>query len=60
MVKRNATVIDAGTTLIDTNTWKGDVDPDVAEVAGWLTPVPGGIGPITVAMLLENTYQLSQ
>jgi methylenetetrahydrofolate dehydrogenase (NADP+)/methenyltetrahydrofolate cyclohydrolase len=33
----------------------GDVDPEVAEVAGALTPVPGGVGPMTVAMLLANT-----
>ena len=32
----------------------GDVDPSVAEVAGWLSPVPGGVGPMTVAMLLRN------
>ena len=33
----------------------GDVDPQVAEVAGWLTPVPGGVGPMTIAMLLRST-----
>ena len=33
----------------------GDVHPEVAEVAGALTPVPGGIGPLTIAMLLRNT-----
>ena len=33
----------------------GDVDPRVAEVAGWMTPVPGGVGPMTIAMLMENT-----
>ena len=33
----------------------GDVHPDVAEVAGALTPVPGGVGPLTIAMLLKNT-----
>jgi methylenetetrahydrofolate dehydrogenase (NADP+)/methenyltetrahydrofolate cyclohydrolase len=32
----------------------GDVDPAVAGVAGWLSPVPGGVGPMTVAMLLRN------
>lgn len=60
MVKPKAIVVDIGTTLVGPNTWKGDVDPAVSEVAAWLTPVPGGIGPLTVAMLLENTYQLSQ
>jgi methylenetetrahydrofolate dehydrogenase (NADP+)/methenyltetrahydrofolate cyclohydrolase len=33
----------------------GDVHPDVAEVAGALSPVPGGVGPLTIAMLLKNT-----
>jgi methylenetetrahydrofolate dehydrogenase (NADP+)/methenyltetrahydrofolate cyclohydrolase len=33
----------------------GDVHPEVAEVAGALTPVPGGVGPLTIAMLLKNT-----
>ena len=33
----------------------GDVAPDVAEVAGWMTPVPGGVGPCTVACLMYNT-----
>jgi methylenetetrahydrofolate dehydrogenase (NADP+) / methenyltetrahydrofolate cyclohydrolase len=36
----------------------GDVDFDgVAPIAGWITPVPGGVGPLTVAMLLRNTVQ---
>jgi methylenetetrahydrofolate dehydrogenase (NADP+)/methenyltetrahydrofolate cyclohydrolase len=39
----------------------GDVDyDDVAPVAGFLTPVPGGVGPLTVAMLLENTIKAAQ
>ena len=58
MVKPHATVIDAGTTLVGDGAWAGDVDPAVAEVADWLTPVPGGVGPLTVAMLLKNTYDL--
>jgi methylenetetrahydrofolate dehydrogenase (NADP+)/methenyltetrahydrofolate cyclohydrolase len=33
----------------------GDVHPDVRDVAGWLAPMPGGVGPMTVAMLLTNT-----
>ena len=45
---------------ISKNKWAGDVDPKVAEVAAWLTPVPGGIGPLTVAMLLKNTYELAK
>jgi methylenetetrahydrofolate dehydrogenase (NADP+)/methenyltetrahydrofolate cyclohydrolase len=35
----------------------GDVDPGVADVAGFLTPVPGGVGPMTIACLLENTVK---
>ena len=38
----------------------GDVHPDVAEVAGALTPVPGGVGPLTIAMLLKNTLRAAQ
>ena len=60
MVKKDAIVIDAGINLVGKNKWVGDVDPAVAKVADWLTPVPGGIGPLTVAMLLENVYHLSQ
>lgn len=60
MIKPDAIVIDAGTNLIGKNKWVGDVNPKVKEVASFLTPVPGGIGPLTVAMLLQNTYQLCQ
>jgi methylenetetrahydrofolate dehydrogenase (NADP+)/methenyltetrahydrofolate cyclohydrolase len=35
----------------------GDVDPRVIETAGWLTPVPGGVGPLTIAMLMKNTLE---
>jgi methylenetetrahydrofolate dehydrogenase (NADP+)/methenyltetrahydrofolate cyclohydrolase len=38
----------------------GDVEPAVAEVAGWLTPVPGGVGPMTIAMLLDNTLKAAR
>jgi methylenetetrahydrofolate dehydrogenase (NADP+)/methenyltetrahydrofolate cyclohydrolase len=38
----------------------GDVHPAVAEVAGALTPVPGGVGPLTIAMLLKNTVAAAQ
>jgi methylenetetrahydrofolate dehydrogenase (NADP+)/methenyltetrahydrofolate cyclohydrolase len=60
MVKPDAIIIDVGTNLISENKWTGDVDQKVTEVAGWLTPVPGGIGPLTVAFLLTNTYQLAK
>jgi len=54
MVKPGAAVIDVGITRTD-HGLAGDVHPDVAEVAGWLTPVPGGVGPMTIALLLQNT-----
>jgi methylenetetrahydrofolate dehydrogenase (NADP+)/methenyltetrahydrofolate cyclohydrolase len=38
----------------------GDVHPDVAEVAGWLTPNPGGVGPMTRAMLLMNVVEAAE
>jgi methylenetetrahydrofolate dehydrogenase (NADP+)/methenyltetrahydrofolate cyclohydrolase len=38
----------------------GDVHPSVADVAGALTPVPGGVGPLTIAMLLKNTVTAAQ
>ena len=60
MVKSDAIVIDVGTNLIGPKKWAGDVDPKVAQVAKWLTPVPGGIGPITVAMLLKNVYKIAK
>jgi methylenetetrahydrofolate dehydrogenase (NADP+)/methenyltetrahydrofolate cyclohydrolase len=53
-VKPGATVIDVGINRVDKRL-VGDVHPDVAAVAGALTPVPGGVGPLTVAMLLRNT-----
>ncbi|AFZ51273.1 bifunctional methylenetetrahydrofolate dehydrogenase/methenyltetrahydrofolate cyclohydrolase FolD [Dactylococcopsis salina] len=60
MVKPEAVVIDVGMNRIEDESGKkrlvGDVDfPQVAEVASYLTPVPGGVGPMTVTMLLENT-----
>jgi methylenetetrahydrofolate dehydrogenase (NADP+)/methenyltetrahydrofolate cyclohydrolase len=59
-VKPGAAVVDVGITRTDTGL-KGDVDPDaVASVAGWLTPVPGGVGPMTIAMLLQNTWEAYQ
>jgi methylenetetrahydrofolate dehydrogenase (NADP+)/methenyltetrahydrofolate cyclohydrolase len=55
MVKRGAVVIDVGNSRIEGKT-VGDVDFEgVKEVAGAITPVPGGVGPMTIAMLLENT-----
>ncbi len=55
MVKPGATVIDVGVNRTDTGL-AGDVDFDSVEpVAGAITPVPGGVGPMTIAMLLRNT-----
>jgi methylenetetrahydrofolate dehydrogenase (NADP+)/methenyltetrahydrofolate cyclohydrolase len=42
------------------STLMGDVHPKVAEVAGALTPVPGGVGPLTIAMLMSNTIKASR
>ncbi|MEY4181428.1 MAG: hypothetical protein RLZZ217_54 [Planctomycetota bacterium] len=57
-VKPGAVVVDVGINRIRTDDGRtmtvGDVDPAVAGVAGWLSPVPGGVGPMTVAMLLRN------
>ncbi len=56
MVRPGATVIDVGTNRADDGSLVGDVDFDaVAEVAGAITPVPGGVGPMTRTMLLQNT-----
>ena len=53
-VKPGAVVVDVGTNRLE-GKLVGDVDPGVAEVAGWLTPSPGGVGPMTRAMLIRNT-----
>jgi methylenetetrahydrofolate dehydrogenase (NADP+)/methenyltetrahydrofolate cyclohydrolase len=59
MVKPGAAVVDIGITRTEYGLL-GDVDPAVAEVAGYLTPVPGGVGPMTIAMLLRNTVTAAQ
>jgi methylenetetrahydrofolate dehydrogenase (NADP+)/methenyltetrahydrofolate cyclohydrolase len=61
-VRPGAVVVDVGIhSLPDPeggkNRLTGDVHPDVARRAGWLSPVPGGVGPLTIAMLLENTVR---
>ena len=53
MVKPGAAVLDVGVSRVDGKV-AGDVHPDVAEVAGWISPNPGGAGPMTRAMLLRN------
>jgi len=59
MVKSGAAVVDVGINRTE-NGLVGDVDPDVAEVAALLTPVPGGVGPMTIAMLLQNTVRAAR
>ncbi|HJL54651.1 MAG: bifunctional 5,10-methylenetetrahydrofolate dehydrogenase/5,10-methenyltetrahydrofolate cyclohydrolase [Candidatus Thalassarchaeaceae archaeon] len=65
-VKPGAIVIDVGISRIEDGSTPsgsrlaGDVDPSVSEVAGWLTPVPGGVGPMTIAMLLKNTVRAAE
>ena len=55
MVKPGACVVDVGVNRLADGRLAGDVDFDaVKNVAGWITPVPGGVGPMTIAMLLEN------
>ena len=55
MVKEGAVVIDVGINRLDDGTIVGDVDFDkVSKKASYITKVPGGVGPVTVAMLLEN------
>lgn len=57
-VKPGAIVIDVGMNRLDTGKLKGDVDYDAAsKVAGAITPVPGGVGPMTIACLLANTLK---
>jgi methylenetetrahydrofolate dehydrogenase (NADP+)/methenyltetrahydrofolate cyclohydrolase len=59
MVKPGAVVIDVGITRT-ADGLVGDVDPGVAAVAGFLTPVPGGVGPMTIAMLLQSTVKAAR
>jgi methylenetetrahydrofolate dehydrogenase (NADP+)/methenyltetrahydrofolate cyclohydrolase len=59
MVKPGAAVVDVGQNRTEAGL-VGDVDSGAAEVAGFLTPVPGGVGPMTVAMLLQNTVRAAR
>jgi methylenetetrahydrofolate dehydrogenase (NADP+)/methenyltetrahydrofolate cyclohydrolase len=59
MVKAGAAVVDVGITRTEGGL-VGDVVPEVAERAGFLTPVPGGVGPMTIAMLLSNTVKAAR
>lgn len=58
MVREGAVVIDVGTNRLPDGKVVGDVDFEpVSQKAGWISPVPGGVGPMTIAMLLENTVE---
>ena len=64
-IKPGAAVVDVGVSrIVDPETGKarivGDVHPDVAEVAAWLSPNPGGVGPMTRAMLLANVVDIAE
>ncbi len=61
MVKKGAVVVDIGINILKDGTITGDVDFEaVAGKASFVTPVPGGVGPVTIAMLLENTVRSAQ
>lgn len=59
MVKPGAVCLDVGLTRTDDGI-RGDIDPSVEGVAGFLTPMPGGTGPMTIAMLLESTLKAAR
>ena len=65
-IKPGATVIDVGINRVvdesrdSGSRLAGDVDPAVAEVAGHMTPVPGGVGPMTISMLMSNTVRAAE
>lgn len=59
MVKPGAAILDVGITRTDSGL-VGDVAPDVTEVAGWVAPMPGGVGPMTRAMLLANVVEAAE
>ena len=61
MVKDGAVVVDVGINRLDDGRLVGDVDfEEVAPKCSYITPVPGGVGPMTIAMLLNNTILAAQ
>jgi methylenetetrahydrofolate dehydrogenase (NADP+)/methenyltetrahydrofolate cyclohydrolase len=60
MVKPGAVVLDVGMNRNDEGKLCGDVDFDGVKVAGHITPVPGGVGPMTITMLLVNTMEAAE
>jgi methylenetetrahydrofolate dehydrogenase (NADP+)/methenyltetrahydrofolate cyclohydrolase len=60
-IKEGAVVLDVGINRLDNGKLVGDVEFNVAkEKAAWISPVPGGVGPMTVATLLENTFYAAE
>lgn len=60
-VKPGATVIDVGVNRLEDGSLVGDIEFDIAKTkARWITPVPGGVGPMTIAMLMHNTLEAAQ
>jgi len=64
-IKPGAAVLDVGVTRVGTTETgraklAGDIDPAVAEVAGWLSPNPGGVGPMTRALLVSNVVEAAE
>jgi methylenetetrahydrofolate dehydrogenase (NADP+)/methenyltetrahydrofolate cyclohydrolase len=64
MVRPGAVVVDVGSTRLTgadgVDRPVGDVAPEVSQVAGWLAPMPGGVGPMTRAMLLTNVVEAAE
>ncbi|MEK6603790.1 MAG: bifunctional methylenetetrahydrofolate dehydrogenase/methenyltetrahydrofolate cyclohydrolase FolD [Nitrospirota bacterium] len=61
MVREGAVVVDVGVNRTEDGKFVGDVDFEpVSKKAGWISPVPGGVGPMTIAMLLQNTLESAQ
>ena len=58
MIKPGAVVIDVGIHRKENRKIYGDCHPNCADVAGYITPVPGGVGPMTIAMLMKNCLDL--
>ncbi|MCR4278963.1 MAG: bifunctional 5,10-methylenetetrahydrofolate dehydrogenase/5,10-methenyltetrahydrofolate cyclohydrolase [bacterium] len=61
LIKSGAVIIDVGTNRLPDDRVVGDVDADnIKDIPGWISPVPGGVGPVTVALLLKNTLELAK
>jgi len=59
-LKPGCIVLDVGINRLDDGSLTGDVDPEALAIAGAYSPVPGGVGPMTIAMLMENTVTASE